>query len=144
MTFFTDLTDLVKNHFPHIGSFAVGQIIAVQASDNAAKAADPKLASTGIQKAEAILGALKKRFAPEYAALGELAHNAFDIIVKAAFAEAKTLVPAIFAPVIDSVEKSVEAATHPAAPASAPKASVEALMASPFTVGVPGVPTEGK
>jgi hypothetical protein len=119
MSFFTKLRDSIKIDFPALFDHATAQVLAVQVNAPAV---------TGTDKHAAVLASLKTRFAPELAALGDLAHNAADIIVKAAFAEARTLIPAIFSPALEVVEKATTAAVD------------AALTRSPFSAAAPAKP----
>ncbi len=125
MSFFQNIANAIKTSLPQVFHSATAQVIAIQ--DSAPNASGP-------DKHTFVLDGLKTRFAPQLAELGDLANNALDIIVRAAFAEARSLVPAIFAPVVDTVEKAVETKlsespfTAAPAPLGKPQSVVSAII----------------
>lgn len=105
MSLFTTIANALKSEVAGLYASAVAKVISIE-----------EIAPTapGVDKHQSVLLALKTKFAPQLIELGSLVDNALDIVIKTAFAEAQLLIPVLFqpiaAPIVEQVEKKVEAA----------------------------------
>jgi len=92
-----DFRAMICAHCPEAFDFATAQVLAVQVNA-------PPLA-TGAEKHALVAASVRARFGALFVGLLDFA---LDIVVKAAFAQARAFIPALFAPALDAAEKVVQ------------------------------------